>query len=343
MTAFILLTGATGLIGFRVLQTLLSAGHTVRCAVRSEAKMEIISSNPIIEKLSPGNRLSFTIVPDICVDGAYDAALKDITHVLHVGSPVPIPGREPEKDVYHPIVQGIQGLLVSALRTPTIKQVIITSSIVANLSPTPSTNPPGSITAASRVQLDPSTPAFTSVFEAYHIGKIHSLNAADAFAVMHSPHFAITHIIPGYVFGRNELATEPSMLLTSSSSNNLLMAMLTGAVLPVPLLGGAAHIDDVAEVHLRALLLAPTTAAALPRDFGVSVPIVYNDAFDFVAKRFPNAVAEGVFKRGNIPTMPVPWDASETERVLGITFRSFESAVLDLAGQYLDLLGKARA
>lgn len=354
MAPIILLTGATGLIGFRVLLTILAAGHTVRCAVRSEAKVKRLSSNPAIEKLSPGERLSFIIVPNICADGAYDAALKGVSHVIHVGAPVPVPGKDPETEIYEPILKCIQGLLMSALHTPTVQRVVITSSIVANLPPAPpftsvTDTASGPATAASRIQLNiVSPPKFTNVFEAYHIGKINALNAADAFSRLYSPHFSIAHVVPGYVFGRNELATNATMLCTESSSDNLLLAALTGTVLPAPIHGSAAHIDDVAYVHLRALLLEPSASSSgssfsPKQDFGVSIPVVYDDAFDYVAAHFPKAVSDGVFSRGQLPTLPVAWDSSETETALEIKFRSFESAVVDLAGQYLDLLGKEKA
>jgi nucleoside-diphosphate-sugar epimerase len=347
MTSTILITGATGLIGFRVLLTVLSASHTVRCTVRSKSKAKTVSSNPAIEKLSPGERLSFVIVPDICADGAYDAAVEGISHVIHAGSPVPVPGRDPEREVYQPIVKSTMGLLESALRTPSVQRIVITSSVIANLSPTPDpTRPPPPTTASSRIQLDtpPSPSSFAHVFEAYHLGKLTALNYVDTFTRTHHPRFSITHVLPGYVFGRNELATDANSMRTENSSNNLLMAMLTGTEHPAPIGGSAAHIDDVADVHLRLLLPSLPGADPSPQDFAVSTPVVYDDAFDYVAARFPKAVAEGVFVRGKLPTLAVAYDAGETEeKVLGREFRSFKSAVLDIAEQYLELLGKEMA
>lgn len=340
MAPIILITGATGLIGFQVLLTTLSAGHTVRCTVRSEAKAKIISSNPAIGKLSPGQRLSFAITPDICADGAYNTALEGISHVLHVGSPVPVPGRDPETEIYQPIVKSVESLLNSCLRTPSIQRVVITSSIVANMSPTPSANPT-TIKSSTRVQVKTPPSSFADVFEAYHLGKIVALNTADTFTRTKRPHFSISHVVPGYVFGRNPLATAPSKMLTENSSNNLLMAFLTGVTLPGPFLGGAAHILDVAYLHLRVLLGPPSPSSYQSPDIGLSSPVVYEDAFGYVEKRFPRAVQEGVFVRGAMATLPVGYEGSaEAERVLGGRLRDFENAVVEVAGQYLDLLGK---
>ncbi len=352
MAPTILVTGATGLIGFQVLLATLSAGHTVRCTVRSEAKAKTISSNQAIEKLSPGQRLSFAIVPDICTDGAYDVALKGISHVLHVGSPVPVPGRDPNTEVYQPIVKSVKTLLNSCFRTPTIQRVVMTSSIVANMSPDLSANPP-TITASTRVQdlKTPSpSPTFAHVFEAYHIGKIIALNTADTFKRTNHPHFSISHVIPGYVFGANPLATSLSKMLNENSSNNILVAFLTGTTLPGPILGGVAHILDVAELHLRVLLgSSPSSSSSsvsgkLPApDIALASPVIYEDAFGYVQKHFPRAVQEGIFKKGKMETVPVPYEGTrDAERVLGRKLRGFEAAVLEVAGQYLDLLGKER-
>ena len=341
MSQMILLTGASGLIGFRVLRAALSAGYTVRCTVRSDDKAHAIKSNSFIKKFSPGSQLSFAIVPNITADGAYDSALKDVTHVIHVGSPVPVPGRDPLTEVYLPTVKSSSTILNSALRVPTIERIVITSSIVSNLSPTDTK--PVHTTPSTRVQpptFDSKT--FPHVFAAYHIGKIESINAADAFAREHKPHFSIVHVIPGYVFGANGLVDSPTKARQENSSNTLLLGSLSGIELPAPLHGGFAHIDDMGEAHLHAIN-CEVKDNSVTKSLGFSHPVVYDDAWGYVEKAYPKAVKEGVFTKGKIPMMTVDWDSSETEKELGFKFRSFESAVLDAAGQLLDLLGKERA
>jgi nucleoside-diphosphate-sugar epimerase len=83
------ITGITGHVGFKVLVTALQAGYTVRGAIRREAQIDTIKSQASIRPFL--DQLSFVIVPDITVDGAFDAALKDVTYVLHIASPLPAP------------------------------------------------------------------------------------------------------------------------------------------------------------------------------------------------------------------------------------------------------------
>lgn len=74
-------------MGFKVLVTALQAGYTVRGAIRRESQIDTIKSQASIQLFL--DHLSFAIVPDITVDGAFDAALKDAIYVLHVASPLP--------------------------------------------------------------------------------------------------------------------------------------------------------------------------------------------------------------------------------------------------------------
>merc|ERR1712227_662185 len=84
----VLITGATGLVGFGVLRAALEHGYKLRAAVRSEQKAEIIRSNPTMKGISE-HQLSFVIVPDILAEGAFDEAVKGVKFILHVASPVP--------------------------------------------------------------------------------------------------------------------------------------------------------------------------------------------------------------------------------------------------------------
>ena len=342
MSTKILITGATGLIGFRVLLAALEAGYSVRFTARSEKKAEVVTSNPAVQNLTPGDRLTSILVPDYTAPGAFDAALKDITHVVHVGSPVPAPQYDPKTDVFDPTVKGVDGLLGSALKTPSVKRVLITSSIVANMAPMP--DPTVQATATSRFSLPgPPPDKFTDVFEAYILGKIVEINATDKWIEKHLPHFSVSHVIPGYVFGRNELCLTPEAIKAKNSSNGFLMLALTGGDVAFPIHGAYAHIDDVAEVHLKVTFLDPV--AGEPKDFGIATNIDYAsaNAAELVAKKYPKAVEDGVFGKGNILTLPVDYDSSATEQALGLKLRSFDSAVLDVANQYLELLGKPKA
>ncbi|KAI2463508.1 putative cinnamoyl-CoA reductase [Annulohypoxylon bovei var. microspora] len=341
MAATILITGTTGLVGFRILTTALEAGHNVQYTVRSEEKARTVSSNPVVQKLAPGDRLSPVIIPDFTVDGVFDTALQGVTHVIHTGSPVPMPWSDPNKDIFEPTRKISAGLLSAALKTPTIRSVVITSSIAGNLGLVP---PAHMVSAATRMPLpDPLPTSFDTSFEAYVLAKIAELHDTDEFVREKNPPFSVAHVNPGYVFGRNELALDAKAMRENNSSNNALIAGVTGGEVLIPVHTGYVHIDDLAEVHLRVAFLDPEPGLKAPRDFGVAIKIDYDTLFSIVEKAFPKAVQDGVLKRGKVPKLEIQYDSSDAERLMDGKMKSFESAVVDVVGQYLEILEREKA
>lgn len=101
-SADLLIAGATGLIGFKVLLGALQAGYTVRAAIWSAEKVKALASHPKTTAFGKANNLSFVEVPDITCDGAYDEAIKNITYVIHLASPLPSPFLDPQTGIYGP-------------------------------------------------------------------------------------------------------------------------------------------------------------------------------------------------------------------------------------------------
>ena len=128
----ILLTGATGHLGFKVLRTTLEAGYHVRAAVRSEQKATLLKSNHVLQATSGFFNLSFIIVPDFLTPSAFDEATKDAKYIIHVASPSVT--KLPENDDYdahfiQPAVQGSLGVLESARKSRTVTRIVVTSDL----------------------------------------------------------------------------------------------------------------------------------------------------------------------------------------------------------------------
>ncbi|KAJ3580215.1 hypothetical protein NPX13_g357 [Xylaria arbuscula] len=326
----LLLTGATGLIGFSVLLKALEQGYKVRAAVRSASKAEYLAKHPKIVALGRSDQLSFIEVPDITAEEAYYEAIKEVTYVIHLAAPLPSPSLDMITDIYEPNVRSAVNILHAAIKEPLVKKVVTTSSIAGNLPPTPSSN---KITAESRTPNFPGP--YTSHMQAYAAGKVAALNAMDKFVVDNNPSFDVVKVYPGFVFGRDERALKPQDLV--SGSNALVLGSITGQQGANDLPSGVVHIEDTANLFLWGL------KPDAPANIGATIYGVLSDAWDIVKTHFPKAVEDGIFTEGSWSNYKIDWDSTQTETHFGFRFKSFEEMVVDVAGQYLELLAKEKS
>ncbi|PQE15368.1 reductase protein [Rutstroemia sp. NJR-2017a BVV2] len=114
----VLITGATGFIGFRTLLEALEAGYTVRAAIRNESGSKALLAHPKLSSFASKSKLSFVEVPDILDPDAYVEALKNITYAIHLASPLPLPFQNPQTEIINPTLQDTANLLEAGLKTP---------------------------------------------------------------------------------------------------------------------------------------------------------------------------------------------------------------------------------
>jgi nucleoside-diphosphate-sugar epimerase len=334
------ITGATGLIGFRVVVEALQSGYHVRAAVRSQAKADAILATRPIKDINPGSNLSFALVPDIIVEDAYDEAVKGAKYIIHVASPVPNPTitYDFESQIIQPAVLGTVGILNSARKTSGVKRIIITSSnggvvAFADLLGLGS----GEIfTGDHRVPAD--NGPFQHAMQAYCASKVKALLATDEFFASNMLEFDHVNIMPCVTIGRNELATTPEEI--SSSSNGVIMRIVLGVDAQMPLPGSTVHLDDVAKIHVLALDSDKVAGGSnfLAASGGVE-GIQFNDYKAIVERNFSKAVEDGTLPNsGDQPTTLLRFDVSNTEKVFALKFRSYEDQVTSLVAHYLELV-----
>lgn len=138
------MTGVSGHVGFRVLVTALAAGYRVRATVRKQEQIDTIKATKSIKPHV--DNLEMVVVPDILKDGAFDAALKDVTYIIHLASPLAKEVRynkslkrvkantccktdDAERDIIKPAIHATLNILESAHKAPGVKRVVITSSL----------------------------------------------------------------------------------------------------------------------------------------------------------------------------------------------------------------------
>jgi nucleoside-diphosphate-sugar epimerase len=347
-SSLVLVTGANGHIGFRTLVYALQAGYRVRAAVRTQSKADTILSAPSIQAISPADRLTFVLVPDLLVPGAYDDAVRDADYIIHVASSLSRGLDDPERyeeDLIQPAVRGTFGILESAASVDTVKRVVITSSM-ATLWPPGDTDTSSDYVAdeTSRVSYDPVGP-FKNPLEAYEASKIRALNATERFVQNHNHNhlsFDVVNIHPSIVLGKNELVTDRKDIL--QGSNFWPFAQVLGLSQEAPLLGHTVHLDDVADIHVRALNMhlelepGRKTQSLIATSGGIDGTDL-SEAVAVVNRHFPEEVKSGVLpNNGTVRTRRKKLDASATERRLGLEFRSYEDQIVSVTRHYLELV-----
>ena len=333
----VLVTGASGHVGYRTLTFALESGYRVRAAVRNEAKANLILASAPIQKLAPGPKLSFVFVKDIVDDDAFADAVKGVIYIAHVASPIVHDAiADYERDLIQPAIKGTVGILESALKEPSVKRVVITSSVAAYV-------PFGGLGKETDTVYhpddeipNPSGP-YDNPFAAYVASKIRARNATTDFVKTQKPHFDVINVMPTFIIGRSELVQSPEEAVTQGTNKLALLAAL-GTKLESPFNGASVHVDDVARIHI--LSFNPKVSGG--QNFSAHAgSMVYNSAIEIIKKRFPEAVEKRIFSLdGTVPTAKLLIDASKTEEVLGFKFLGWESQVVSVVEHYLEIVAK---
>ncbi|KKP04897.1 reductase [Trichoderma harzianum] len=320
----VLMTGATGFLGYLTLIDLLKHGYRIRAAVRSMTKAEGTLSAPTLKSLSPtSEQLSFVSVPDMSAPGAFDDAIQGVKYVIHLAASIPSWGEGEqnssilEKQFISTCERGAIEILEAAATKShgTVKRVVMTSTTGAIL-------PLPVVSGLEQV-------------EAYLAAKKTALLASEAFVRDQKPLFDLITVVPPWIWARDELSKDKETILRSGS-NVILLSLVTGKQFGFGVIGNAAYGEDVARAHVVAL--DPDVPGN--RKYVINREIVWNDAITMAKQLYPEAFEDGRLKAGNCLSFVIKWDISETENELRIKPQSLETMIQSVVGQYLELLDK---
>ncbi|KAK5722677.1 hypothetical protein LTR15_005909 [Elasticomyces elasticus] len=337
----VLLTGGTGYIGSRTLRYALEQGYHVRAAVRSQAKADAVRNSPALKGLT--DNLDFVIVPDFLASGAFNEAIKGVKYAVHLASPLAKGSIDEDLDakIIQPAVQGAVEMLEAAKKESTVKKVVITSSAVAL--------PPVAVlggqqrtdqvfTTTDRAHDIPGP--YPATFVAYIQSKIASLKAVDAWVQKHGSEisFDVITILPGFVGGRSDNATNVAELL--DGTNFWFLAPILGkeaAKNAGSQVANTVHVDDVAKAHIESLSdkVTGNQSFILSNQGG---EMQWNDSKAIVSKHFPEAVKSGLLPNDGVieEHFFMSCDNQSTVKAFG-ELKSFEEIISGLVEQYLEL------
>ena len=126
----IAVTGATGYVAGHVVRELLERGATVHATARNPADLKKVGHLLKMAEALPGTLELFKA--DLLDEGAFEACFADCEVVIHTASPFLVgKQKNPQRDLIDPALKGTRNVLESVNQTPTVKRVVLTSSVIA--------------------------------------------------------------------------------------------------------------------------------------------------------------------------------------------------------------------
>ncbi|KAE8321375.1 NAD(P)-binding protein [Aspergillus sergii] len=323
----IFITGATGFIGSATAVEALKAGYRLRIGTRKKSdKLESILSGY-------GEQLEFVTIPDLTEEAAFRGKLDGVDYILHLASPL---ARGTDKEAFFgPAVKGTLAVLKEAAKVPSIKKVVVTSSI-ASLIPLAGLPSDGVVKEVNDWDLtvdptadfvDPHNPAATPM-TLYRASKLLANNETWNFWKTEKPHYSLVTLHPSFVFGHNYVQSSAEEV--QAGSNGILWGSVMGGV-PMAAITGV-HIQDVAQAHIKALDPKIKDGS---KYLISGPPTTWKEIARIVHTAYPNVGAK-ITEQAEGASLPV--DTSKAENELGIHWRSWEGIVRSVMDQQLGFL-----
>lgn len=325
----VLVTGGTGFLAGWTIRRLLEKGYEVRTTLRSEKKIEAVTSMLQSEGVDTMN-LSFAFT-DLTKPDGWDEAMKDIDYVLHVASPL---GEDNHEDTtLIPIAKsGVEYVLNAAIRTG-VKKVVMTSTEGANY--------PDKSDTRDDINEDFWTDQNNKWITSYMHSKLIAEQTAWEIIGKQSDTQLVT-ILPGAILG-------PYMAGKRSSTDQILEMLLKGTPSP-NVIYPVADVRDLADLHIFAMekteadgqrFIAESEEMTMPQmarllketypDHKVSTFVIPNFVIGIMAKFHPsmkvlNAMIGLKYHRDN----------TKARRLLGWNPRPAKETILDTARFLID-------
>ncbi|KAM1157997.1 hypothetical protein ACFX1X_028854 [Malus domestica] len=127
-TKTVCVTGASGYIASWLVKLLLQKGYTVKGTVRDpndpKKTEHLLSLDGAKERLH-------LLKADLLEEGAFDDVVDGCVGVFHTASPAQFSATDPQAEIVEPAVKGTLNVLKSCAKFPTVKRVVLTSSMAS--------------------------------------------------------------------------------------------------------------------------------------------------------------------------------------------------------------------
>ncbi|EKF73140.1 NAD-dependent epimerase/dehydratase family protein [Alcanivorax hongdengensis A-11-3] len=338
-TSTVMVTGASGYIAGWIVKELLEAGHTVHATVRDPNKATSVDHLKAIAEQAPGTLKLFKA--DLLDADSFDAPLQGCDILMHTASPFVLEGfTDAYEALVRPAVEGTRHVLEAAKRCPTLKRVVLTSSVASVYGDNAEMKGKTAFTEAdwnTTSSVDHNPYQYSKVAAEREAWKIHDTQ----------DQWDLVTINPGMVYG-------PSLTRASNSASiDTLLQMGRGKLKTgVPALSyGVVDVREVAHAHV----LAAFSPEAEGRYILVNRELSMLGIADILRKQFGNRYP---FPRMQVPKAmvwlvgpmmgpvtrkfisrnvghPIRFDNSRSQQ-LGVSYRPLTETFTDHFQQVLD-------
>ncbi|KAJ6282867.1 hypothetical protein J3E71DRAFT_214070 [Bipolaris maydis] len=335
----VLITGATGHVGFGTLVALLEHGYRARIVHRRQEQVDKLKHTASLQKHLED--VEFVLIPDFQEPSALEEAVKGVSGIIHVAAPIPLKldgDCDWQKHFYDPAKKGTLNLFTAAAKEPSVKRIVVTSTCGITEYARP--GPTGPLDIIPLPDAETAKKA-GSAYLAYQYSKAMAYYAALEFIEIKKPHFDVVHMLLGYVQGANELYSSAQDIVDPDrcGSNNGVMLTARGILSNIPRMTAQVHLSDVARAHV--LSLKPENAKSgdnfiLAAFSGQSIP--WKEFVPIIRERFPDAIERGILNPdARNDDILMSFDVSNSEAAFG-KFLGSEEMVQSVVGQYIDIL-----
>lgn len=337
----VLVTGASGYMGSWIVRRLLEEGHTVRGTVRDPDKESGLEH---LHKLASDHPDRLTLVKaDLLDDGVFDSPMQGCELVVHNASPFIIAGiKDPDRQLVQPALTGTRNVLRAVDDTPSVKRVVLTSSVAAIYGDAEEAERvPGGVFTEERWNT-------TSSHDHQPYSYSKTVAEREAWRIQQDQdRWDLVTVHPGLVLG-------PSLTTASASTSLATMkqfadgTMLGGAP---DLYFGVVDVRDVAEAHVRAGFTPEASGRYVINADTVSLPQIggilrrrFGEFYAFPRMTVPKFLFQAIgpavgytrkFIDRNVG-YPLAFDNTRSRTELGLSYRPPEDTIADHFQQMLD-------
>ncbi|KAK5627360.1 hypothetical protein RRF57_003075 [Xylaria bambusicola] len=266
--SLILVTGVSGYIASNIVFEALEAGYRVRGTTRSAGKT--------MTDVFQSSKYEGVVVAHMDKEGAFDDAVKGVHAIIHAASPTQW-SSDPE-EVVRPAVNSIKSIMTSAMKEPTVRSFVYTSSSAAAITPKPNQeytiNKDSWNTEVEAYTTEKGDPALV-----YSASKMQAEHAVWDFAKQHNPNFVVNTVVPNFNIGR--------IIGKGSNSSNVILDVFRGNASFMATFPPQYMIDVVedARIHLAAAI---DCTVVNERIFAFAYPYNWNDVLDIFRELWPD-------------------------------------------------------